>query len=96
VLFTHFFQPWNCFTPFEPIDYDDPDVVSAAANFHAAGVFWIAGSFLPSFARSSLLVPSPDPRVKLIRPDEKMRRRGPSSVLLPKWRAFRNWPSLDD
>jgi hypothetical protein len=40
------FQPWNCFTPFEPIDYDDPDVVSAAASFHAVGVFWIAGSFL--------------------------------------------------
>jgi hypothetical protein len=40
-LFTLFFQPWYCFTPFGTEAYDDPDVVSAAVEFRVVGTGWI-------------------------------------------------------
>ncbi len=43
-LFMVFFQPWDCFTPFDAEAYDDPDVVSAAGEFRAVGIAWIVTS----------------------------------------------------
>ena|ERR1700676_1288557 len=40
VLFSLFFQPWCCFSPFEAKYYDDPDVVEAANHFYSVGVGW--------------------------------------------------------
>lgn len=36
-----YFEVWRCFTPFEAVAYEDPDVVSAAASFRAVGVAWV-------------------------------------------------------
>lgn len=43
-IFSVFFRPWYCFTPFDADAYDDPDVVSAAEKFRIVGITWILTS----------------------------------------------------
>lgn len=45
-VFTVFFEPWNCFVPFEREAYEDPDVVKAAGRFWLVGLFWVATVFV--------------------------------------------------
>lgn len=53
VLFTAFFPPWNCFAPFAPNAYNDPDVVSAADGFRMIGIWWVLTSV---FVLASVIV----------------------------------------
>jgi hypothetical protein len=50
LLVTLFFEPWQCFSPFEEADYADPDV-RVAGMFRTVGVTCVAavGSVLFAF-----------------------------------------------